>query len=200
MLYYIRNEIANLMFDDKKIILASKSPRRQMILTEAGIDFIVKAVDITEEINENIPAVDVAQHLAEKKAMQFPFLHENEIVIAADTTVIINDTILGKPEDEEDAVRMLSSLSGKTHSVVTGVCIKDRHRVVSFSDTTLVEFKTLTDKEIDYYIRHYEPYDKAGAYGIQEWIGMIGITRIEGSYFTVMGLPVHKVYDVLLKF
>ncbi len=188
------------MFDDKKIILASKSPRRQMILTEAGIDFIVKAVDITEEICEKIPTFDVAQHLAEKKAMQFPFLHKNEIVIAADTTVIINDTILGKPEDAAEAVRMLSSLSGKTHSVVTGVCIKDMHRVFSFSDTTLVEFKTLTDKEIDYYIKQYEPYDKAGAYGIQEWIGMIGITRIEGSYFNVMGLPIHKVYNALLTF
>ncbi len=188
------------MFDDKKIILASKSPRRQIILTEAGIDFVVKPVDILEDFHENIPATGVAQHLAEKKAMQFPFLHENEIVIAADTTVIINDTILGKPDDEADAARMLSSLSGRIHSVVTGVCIKDRHRVMSFSDTTLVEFKTLTDREIDYYIKHYEPFDKAGAYGIQEWIGMIGITRIEGSYFNVMGLPIHRVYEILLKF
>lgn len=188
------------MFDDKKIILASKSPRRQFILTEAGIDFDVKPIDILEDYTRNIPIVEVALHLAEKKAKQFPYLRENEIVLAADTTVIINDTILGKPEDDEDAMQMLSSLSGKTHHVTTGVCIKDRHQVVSFSDTTLVSFKTLTEKEIDFYVKNFKPFDKAGAYGIQEWIGMIGVTKIEGSYFTVMGLPIHKVYEYLLKF
>jgi septum formation protein len=188
------------MFDDKKIILASKSPRRQIILTEAGIDFTVKPVEILEDHTVNLPVYEIAQHIAEQKAKQFPFLKANEIVIAADTTVIINDNILGKPEDEEEAEQMLSSLSGKTHYVTSGVCIKDHHEVVSFSDTTMVEFKVLTDKEISYYIEHFEPYDKAGSYGIQEWIGMIGITRIEGSYFTVMGLPIHKVYQVLLNF
>lgn len=188
------------MFDDKKIILASKSPRRQIILTEAGIDFTVKPVEILEDHTVNLPVYEIAQHIAEQKAKQFPFLKANEILIAADTTVIINDNILGKPEDEEEAEQMLSSLSGKTHYVNSGVCIKDRHEVVSFSDTTMVEFKVLTDKEISYYIEHFEPYDKAGSYGIQEWIGMIGITRIEGSYFTVMGLPIHRVYQVLLNF
>jgi len=188
------------MFDDKKIILASKSPRRQIILTEAGIDFTVKPVEILEDHTVNLPVYEIAQHIAEQKAKQFPFLKANEILIAADTTVIINDNILGKPEDEEEAEQMLSSLSGKTHYVNSGVCIKDRHEVVSFSDTTMVEFKVLTDREISYYIEHFEPYDKAGSYGIQEWIGMIGITRIEGSYFTVMGLPIHKVYQVLLNF
>lgn len=188
------------MFDDKKIILASKSPRRQFILTEAGIDFDVKPVDVVEDYYGTIPIDEVAQHLAEKKAKQFPYLKENEIVLAADTTVIVNDTILGKPDDHEEAVQMLSSLSGKAHQVTTGVCIKDQHQVVSFSDTTLVYFKTLTEKEIDYYIKNFEPFDKAGAYGIQEWIGMIGVSKIEGSYFTVMGLPIHKVYEALQKF
>ncbi|MCK5704928.1 MAG: septum formation protein Maf [Cyclobacteriaceae bacterium] len=188
------------MFDDKKIILASKSPRRQFILTEAGIDFTVKAVHVLENYAEGIPTDEVAQHLAEKKAKQFPYLRENEIVLAADTTVIIGNSILGKPSDREEAARMLSSLSGKAHHVTTGVCIKDRRQISSFSDTTLVYFKTLTDKEIDYYIKNFEPFDKAGGYGIQEWIGMIGVTKIEGSYFTVMGLPIHKVYDALLKF
>jgi len=188
------------MFDDKKIILASKSPRRQIILTEAGIEFTVKPVDILEDHLINLPIDEIAQHIAEQKAKQFPYLKENEIVIAADTTVIIHDTILGKPEHKEEATQMLSSLSGRTHHVTSGVCVKDRHQVVSFSDTTMVQFKMLTDKEIQYYIDNYEPFDKAGSYGIQEWIGMIGVTRIEGSYFTVMGLPIHKLYSELLKF
>ncbi len=188
------------MFDDKRIILASKSPRRQFLLTEAGIYFDVKPVEIIEDYHETIPVDLVSQYLAEKKAKQFPYLKEKEIVIAADTTVIVNNTILGKPEDHEDAAQMLSSLSGKTHYVTTGVCIKDRRQVISFTDKTFVYFKTLTDKEIEYYIENFDPFDKAGAYGIQEWIGMIGITKIEGSYFTVMGLPMHKVYETLLKF
>lgn len=188
------------MFDDKKIILASKSPRRQFILTEAGIYFDVKPVHVLEYYNDTIPLFEVGQHLAEKKAKQFPYLKKNEIVLAADTTVIINDTILGKPDDQEDAIQMLSSLSGKTHHVTTGVCIKDKNQIFSFSDTTQVSFKTLTEKEIEFYVKNFEPYDKAGAYGIQEWIGMIGVSKIEGSYFTVMGLPIHKVYECLLKF
>lgn len=186
------------MFDNKKIILASKSPRRQMILIEAGIDFIVRPVDILEDPYVNLPIDEIAQHIAEQKAKQFPYLHKDEIVIAADTIVIVNDTILGKPQNRGEAELMLSSLSGRSHHVTTGVCIKDQQRVVSFSDTTQVHFKTLTDKEMEYYIEKYEPFDKAGAYGIQEWIGMIGITRIEGSYFTVMGLPIHMVYEALL--
>ena len=188
------------MFDDKKIILASKSPRRQFILDELGIEFDVKPVEIIENQFVNLPVDEVAQHIAEQKAKQFPYLKENEIVIAADTTVIINEYILGKPKDKAEAKQMLSSLSGKIHHVTTGVCIKDMNRVISFSDTTLVQFRVLTDKEIDFYINNFEPYDKAGAYGIQEWIGMIGVTRIEGSYFTVMGLPIHKLYDALLNF
>jgi septum formation protein len=171
-----------------------------MILTELGIDFSVKPVDILEDPAPHLPVEQVALHIAEQKAKQFPYLKENEIVITADTTVIINDTILGKPADATEAAEMLSSLSGKSHYVTTGVCVKDVHRMESFSDTTWVKMKYLTDKEIDYYIKNYKPFDKAGAYGIQEWIGMIGIQRIEGSYFTVMGLPVHHLYEMLLTF
>ena len=188
------------MFDDKNIILASKSPRRQMILTEAGIDFIVKPVDILEDHFVNLPVDEVAQHIAEQKAKQFPYLKEDEIVIAADTTVVIDNMILGKPDNAIEAKQMLSSLSGRSHHVTTGVCVKDKHQMDSFTDTTWVQFRTLTDKEIDYYIKNFEPFDKAGAYGIQEWIGMIGIDRIEGSYFTVMGLPIHKLYNTLLRY
>ncbi len=188
------------MISGKKIILASSSPRRQMILTEAGIDHIAKPVDITEEYYDHLHVDDVAKYLAEKKAKQFPYIKENEIIITADTTVVVNNTILGKPEDKEDARLMLTSLSGKSHHVITGVCIKSREKTISFDDTTYVVFKTLTDEEIDYYIDNYEPYDKAGAYGIQEWIGMIGVIKIEGSYFNVMGLPIHKLYAHLLRF
>jgi len=188
------------MFEDKKIILASRSPRRQMILTEAGIDFIVKPVEVSEDYHSMLPAEDVAKYLAEKKAKQFPFLHKNEIVITADTTVVINGTILGKPHSAAEAAVMLTSLSGKIHNVISGVCIKSMNKVVSFDDDTRVFFRSLTDKEIEFYIEHYKPFDKAGAYGIQEWIGMIGIRKIEGSYFNVMGLPIHKVYSALLGF
>jgi len=188
------------MFEDKLFILASKSPRRQMILTEAGFDFIVKPADISEDYHGMLPVEDVAKYLAEKKAKQFPFLRDNEIVIAADTTVVINGTILGKPQNAAEAATMLTSLSGKIHDVITGVCIKSKDKVVSFDDDTRVYFKSLTDKEIDYYIKHFKPFDKAGAYGIQEWIGMIGIRKIEGSYFNVMGLPIHKLYTALLSF
>lgn len=182
------------------IILASRSPRRQIILTEAGIDFIVKPVDVSEDYHSMLPAKDVAKFLAEKKARQFPFLKKNEIVIAADTTVIKNGTILGKPQNASEATTMLSSLSGKIHDVITGVCIKSKDKMVSFDDDTRVYFRTLTDEEIEYYVSNFEPFDKAGAYGIQEWIGMIGIRKIEGSYFNVMGLPVHKVYSALMTF
>jgi septum formation protein len=188
------------MMENKRIILASKSPRRQELLRTAGIDFVVKEVDFEEKFAAHILPEQVALYLAEKKATHFPILKSDEILIVADTVVIINNTILGKPADAVEAAQMLSSLSGKTHQVVTGVVIKDKDRMVSFSETTLVNFKILTDQEIDYYVEKFKPYDKAGAYGIQEWIGMIGITWIEGSYFNVMGLPIHRVYAALLKF
>lgn len=184
----------------RKLILASQSPRRQIILTEAGFDFDVKIIKVEETFPDKLHVMDVAQYLAEKKAKQVPFLKNNEILITADTTVVIGEAILGKPEDRDDAFTMLNLLSGKMHAVVTGICIKDSKKVISFSDTTFVWFKTLTDKEIEYYLDEFEPYDKAGAYGIQDWIGMIGVTKIEGSYFNVMGLPIHKLYAELQAF
>jgi len=188
------------MLENKRIILASQSPRRQEILRDAGIDFVVKVVDFEENYAAHILPEQVALYLAEKKAKHFQTLNKDEIIITADTVVIINNTILGKPADAEEAAQILSSLSGKTHQVVTGVVIKDKDKMVSFSETTLVNFKILTDQEIDYYIQKFKPFDKAGAYGIQEWIGMIGITWIEGSFYNVMGLPIHSVYESLMKF
>jgi septum formation protein len=188
------------MLENKHIILASQSPRRQEILRGAGIDFVVRVVDFEEKYAAHILPEQVALYLAEKKAKHFPTLKSGEILITADTVVIINNTILGKPADAEEAAQMLSSLSGKTHQVVTGVVIKAKDKMVSFSETTLVNFKILTDQEIEYYVEKFKPYDKAGAYGVQEWIGMIGINRIEGSYFNVMGLPIHSVYAALMQF
>ncbi|MCC5928678.1 MAG: septum formation protein Maf [Cyclobacteriaceae bacterium] len=185
------------MFPKKRYILASKSPRRQMLLTEAGMDFDVKIVNIVEEYPADLPIEKVALYLAQRKANQFPYLKEHELVITADTTVVIDDRILHKPKDETEAYEMLWKLSGREHLVITGVCLKSRDKVISFDDLTRVQFKVLSEKEISYYIQHFKPFDKAGAYGIQEWIGMIGIHSIEGSYFTVMGIPIHKVYSHL---
>jgi septum formation protein len=187
------------MLHNKRIILASQSPRRAQLLREAGFKFEVRATDNEESYHGNLPASAVAKFLAEQKARQFRDLKDNEILITADTTVLINDIILGKPADREGAIAMLSSLSGRAHYVNTAVCLKTNLEIRSLDDTTKVHFKKLTDAEIEYYVDEYQPYDKAGAYGIQEWIGMIGITRIEGSYFTVMGLPIHQVYDALIK-
>ncbi len=183
-----------------KLILGSKSPRRQMILTEAGFDFDVKVIDVEETFPAEMHAMDVAQFLAEKKAKQVPFLKENEILLTADTTVILNDIILNKPLDRAEAFDMLKALSGKTHAVVTGICIKDHKKAIGFSDTTFVYFRSLADKEIEYYIDNFDPFDKAGGYGIQDWIGMIGVSKIEGSFFNVMGLPIHKIYAELQAF
>lgn len=183
------------------LILASKSPRRQHLLKEAGFDFVVKTLDTDESYPEALAANAVASYLAKKKAEAFvPLLEDHEAVITADTVVILNDQILGKPKNNAEAKAMLQALSGQLHHVTTGVCIARKSKIVVFDDTTSVRFKQLTDKEIDYYIEKYQPLDKAGAYGIQEWIGMIGIEKIEGSYFTVMGLPTHLVYEELERF
>lgn len=183
-----------------KLILASRSPRRQMILTEAGFDFDVKIINVEETFPDDMHVMDVAQFLAEKKAMQVPFLKENEILLTADTTVVLNDIILNKPLDKPEAFEMLKSLSGKTHAVVTGVCIKDHKKTIAFSDTTFVYFRSINEKEIKFYIDNFDPFDKAGGYGIQDWIGMIGVSKIEGSFFNVMGLPIHKIYAELQAF
>ena len=186
----------------KKIILASNSPRRRELLAGLGIDFEVRVMpDIAENYPDDLPVKDIARYIAAEKAAAYrATMAEDELVITADTIVVVDDEVLGKPVDEADARRMLHAISGRTHQVITGVCLttKDCQRQLSVS--TDVTFKELTDDEIGYYIEHYRPFDKAGAYGIQEWIGYIGVTRLEGSYFNVMGLPVQRIYSELQKF
>ena len=186
----------------KKILLASASPRRKQLLEDAGFSIkVVKGKEIDETIPEKLTGKDAAIFLADLKADAYAEkITENTILITADTIVCLEDKILGKPTDYRDAFKILRSLSGKEHKVITGVSIRSVDKQISFADETCVKFKQLSDDEIDYYITHYKPYDKAGAYGIQEWIGYIGITGIKGSYFNVMGLPVQKVYETLKKF
>lgn len=181
----------------RPLILASSSPRRQFILREAGFSFSVEKPDVEENFPHDMPVEQVAKYLAVKKAEFFRPAMKNEIVITADTVVIINNYILNKPQDRTEAISMLNVLSGKTHLVMTGVCILSSEKEKSFDDTTEVTFKTLTQAEIEFYVDNYQPFDKAGAYGAQDWIGMVAIEKITGSYFNVMGLPIHKVYQHL---
>lgn len=183
------------------LTLASKSPRRQYLLQEAGFEHSVVSIDTDEVYPDDLKKDDVARYLAKKKADTYlPELKDNELVITADTIVILNDRILGKPTDKGHAKQLLSILSGQTHKVVTGVCMVSKNKRIDFDDTTLVTFKMLTEAEIDYYIEKHNPLDKAGAYGAQEWLGMIAIQKIEGSYFNVMGLPIHLLYEKLITF
>lgn len=179
-----------------KIILASASPRRKELLGGLGLDFEVRQCRHEEAYPSTLLADDVAEYISHEKALACP-LADDELCIAADTVVILGDDIMGKPADEADAARMLGRLSGQTHRVVTGVTMKTRQKEVSFSVTSHVTFKTLSREEIDYYVKNFRPLDKAGAYGIQEWIGYIGVTRLEGSYFNVMGLPIQRIYERL---
>ena len=182
-----------------KIILASNSPRRKELLAGLGMPFEVKVLkDIDESYPEDLPASEVALYIASKKADAYrATLADDELVITADTVVIVGEEILGKPVDEADARRMLREISGRTHQVTTGVCMLTTTQERRFAVTTDVTFKVLSDEEIDYYISHYKPFDKAGAYGIQEWIGYIGVTGLQGSYYNVMGLPVQRIYETL---
>jgi septum formation protein len=181
------------------LILASKSPRRQQLLKDAGFKFEVVSIDVDESFPNSLKARHVAKYLAEKKANAYQSQLKNEYLITADTVVIIDAQILNKPLDYDEAKSMLQKLSGRVHKVMTGVSVTNKDSMTSFDETTSVTFKTLTNKEIDHYIMAYQPFDKAGAYGIQEWIGMIGIERIDGSYFNVVGLPVHTLYKVLME-
>jgi septum formation protein len=181
----------------RPLILASSSPRRQYLMKEAGFTFTVEKPDVDEDFPESLPVDQVARYLALKKAEYFRQNIINQIIITADTVVILNNKILNKPADKPEAISMLSALSGKTHLVMTGVCILSAEKEESFDDTTEVTFKKLSAEEIEFYIDNYKPYDKAGAYGAQDFIGMIAIEKIVGSYFNVMGLPIHKVYQHL---
>lgn len=186
----------------KKIILASASPRRRKLLEELGLDFNIVNPEVEEIHPENLKGKDIAIYLAELKANSFPAnrIPENHILVTADTIVCLGDKLLNKPKDFEEALKMLEALSGKWHEVITAVCLKSNQKEKTFSSTTKVRFKKLTSTEIEYYISNYKPYDKAGAYGIQEWIGFIGIREISGSFYNVMGLPIQKLYEELQKF
>lgn len=191
------------MKDLKKhnLILASKSSRRQYLMKELGLDFEVHTKDVDESFPENLKAQEIPLYLCQKKADAFDEeLTDNTIVITADTIVWIDNQVLNKPENFDDAVRMLKLLSGKKHEVYTGVCLRSKHKTKTFYALTSVYFKELSQEEIEYYIYNFNPYDKAGAYGAQEWIGYIAVEKIEGSYFNVMGLPVRELYEELLKF
>lgn len=181
----------------RPLILASSSPRRQYLMKEAGFEFVIEKPDVDESFPPEMPVDQVARYLAQKKAEHFRPKIRNEIVVTADTVVILFNRILNKPQDRKEAVDMLSSLSGRTHLVMTGVCIVSKEKEESFDDTTEVTFQALTRGEIEFYVDNYKPYDKAGAYGAQDWIGMVAIQKITGSYFNVMGLPIHKVYEHL---
>ncbi|RAV97838.1 Maf family nucleotide pyrophosphatase [Pseudochryseolinea flava] len=183
---------------NRPLILASSSPRRQYLMKEAGFTFTVEKPDVEEDFPDTLPVDQVAKFLAAKKAEYFRPKIQNEIIVTADTVVVLGKTILNKPFDRSEAIKMLSSLSGKTHLVITGVCIVSKEKEESFDDTTEVTFKTLTQAEIEFYVDNYKPYDKAGAYGAQDWIGMVAIEKITGSYFNVMGLPIHRVHQHLV--
>lgn len=184
----------------RPLILASNSPRRQQLLRELGFDFVVQVKDTAEDFPADMPLHEVPEYLAKKKAMAFADELTDQVILTADTVVIVEGRILNKPKDAYEARQMLRMLAGRRHEVVTGVCLLTREDVQVFSDRVLVYFSLLSDAEIDYYITHYRPFDKAGAYGAQDWLGLVGIERIEGSYFTVMGLPTHKVYQALKEF
>lgn len=181
----------------RPLILASSSPRRQYLMTEAGFTFSIEKPDVDESFPADMPVDQVAKYLAAKKAEYFRLNLQDQIIVTADTVVILFNKILNKPLDRAEACEMLSALSGRTHIVMTGVCIISKEKEESFDDTTEVTFQSLTKDEIEYYVDQYKPYDKAGAYGAQDWIGMVAIKKISGSYFNVMGLPIHKVYEHL---
>ncbi len=183
----------------KKIILASKSPRRRELLAGLDLDFEVKVIPgIAENYPDCLPSERIPQYIAAEKAEAYKgSIAPDEVLITADTVVILNDEIMGKPKDDAQAREMLHKLSGKTHQVTTGVCLTTVSSQKQFHVTSHVTFKLLSDDEIDYYVSHYHPLDKAGAYGIQEWIGYVGVTRLEGSFFNVMGLPVQRIWEEL---
>ena len=184
---------------DKRLILASRSPRRRELMSGCGLQFeLADGYEVEEIYPPETPAREVPEYLARLKSDAYPKpLAENDVLISADTVVILEGHILGKPESREKAVEMLSALSGSRHTVVTGVVLRTQGRVITFSSSTDVWFRLLRPEEIDYYVDTYRPYDKAGAYGIQEWIGYAGIERIEGSFYNVMGLPIQQLYVTL---
>jgi septum formation protein len=181
-----------------RMVLASSSPRRRHLLHGLDMPVEITRVDVDETPPEDLPPVDVAEHLARKKSDAWEgILADDQVLITADTTVLLGNLLLNKPSDDEDARRMLGLLAGKEHLVITGVCLRTVRKTVSFSDQAKVKFRALPENEIAYYVDRYSPLDKAGAYGVQDWIGYTAVERIEGSFYTVMGLPMHRVYAEL---
>lgn len=186
---------------DYKIILASGSPRRQQFFKDLDLDFEIRLKDIEEVYPDDLKGVEITNYLAQLKANAFDGeIAVNEILVASDTIVWLNNKALGKPKNYEDALAILKSLSDETHEVITSVCFKTTHKTETIFEVTKVTFNPLSEDEIRYYLDNYKPFDKAGAYGIQEWIGLIGISRIDGSYTNVVGLPTEKVYYYLNQF
>lgn len=182
---------------NKRITLASGSPRRQEILKSIGVNFEVELRSVDEVFSDKLKHHEISDYLAQLKAEQFDDLKPNDILITGDTIVWHQDKALNKPNDKEEAFEMLQSLSNTTHEVISSFCLKTSEKTETFFDSTQVKFKSLSEDEIWHYINNYQPFDKAGAYGIQEWIGQIGISEIKGSFYTVMGFPIHLVYKKL---
>lgn len=187
----------NELYADRKYLLASKSPRRQELLKGLDIDFEIVSIDADESYPEHLVREEITEFISNTKSESFRELNSEEILITADTLVWLNNEILGKPKDAEEAFEMIQKLSDSTHEVFTSVTIKSIRNTMTFSDTTEVTFAQINEDEIRYYIENHRPFDKAGAYGIQEWIGYAKITRIHGCYYNVMGLPLPKLYQVL---
>lgn len=193
------NEIILPNLKQYKIVLCSNSPRRKELLKGLGLNFQTRIIDgIDESYDKSLPGEDIAKMISEKKAESYKAaMSSDELIITADTIVYVDGEVLGKPQNKIDAARMLKMISGKCHDVITGVCLLTSNKRISFSVKTKVSFAQIADDEISFYIENYKPYDKAGAYGIQEWIGYIGVDSIQGSYFNVMGLPVQRLYSEL---
>ncbi|WP_378187746.1 Maf-like protein [Aquimarina sp. W85] len=187
------------LLNNHSIILASGSPRRQQFFKELAIDYKIDVREVEEVYPNHLKREEISNYLAALKAKAFNHIAKNEIVITSDTIVWHNEIALGKPKNLDEAKQMLRSMSNQTHEVITSVCFKTINTVRTIHHATQVTFKKLTEQEIDYYVNTYKPLDKAGAYGIQEWIGLVGITSITGSFFTVMGLPTHMVYETLIE-
>lgn len=192
--------MSELFYKNTELLLASKSPRRQQLLFDLCANVTIVSVSADETVSEDIPGSMVPELLAKRKADAYTeTLKDNQILITADTLVVLDDKILGKPKSRDDAFRILSALSGRKHQVYTGVCLKTKDRMRTFTECTDVYFSSLSDEEINYYLNTYKYDDKAGAYGIQDWIGMIGVSRIEGDYYNVMGLPVARMHKEIEK-
>ncbi|MCZ2100851.1 MAG: Maf family protein [Chitinophagales bacterium] len=189
------------IFKDKKIILGSKSPRRSQLLHDAGFEFEIRYQDVDEDFASDIPPIEVAEMLAKRKAETLQkTLHPNEILITADSVVILDDVIYNKPSNKDEAIAMLTVLSNREHCVATGVCLASLQKMQAFTSLTYVAFDPMSMDEITYYIDRFKPFDKAGSYGIQDWIGLCKVNSIRGSYSNVMGLPIRDLYQALIRF